>query len=69
MYFVDLEPAGTLGALAIVPLQIRKFQLVRPSEDDICWMQETLDGESRKFGAAVEMQSDGCLAVSWNVTG
>jgi len=69
MYFVDLEPEGTLGALAIVPLQIRKFQLVRPSEDDICWMQETLDGESRKFGAAVEMQSDGCLAVSWNVTG
>ena len=66
MYFVDLEPAGTLGALKIIPLQIRKFQLVRPSEDDICWMQETLDRESRKLGVAIEMQSDGCFAVSWN---
>jgi poly-gamma-glutamate capsule biosynthesis protein CapA/YwtB (metallophosphatase superfamily) len=66
MYFADLDPAGTLGGLAIVPLQIRKFQLVRPSKDDICWMQETLDRESCRLGASVKMQSDGCFAVSWN---
>ncbi len=41
MYFADIEPAGTLAALEIVPLQIRNFQLVRPSKEDICWMQQT----------------------------
>ena len=31
MYFADIEPAGSLAALEIVPLLIRNFQLVRPS--------------------------------------
>ena len=28
MYFAAVEPAGTLAALEIVPLQIRNFRLV-----------------------------------------
>jgi poly-gamma-glutamate capsule biosynthesis protein CapA/YwtB (metallophosphatase superfamily) len=65
MYFADIDPAGTLAALEIVPLQIRKFQLVYPSKDDICWMQHTLDRESRIFDASVEMRSEGHLALRW----
>jgi poly-gamma-glutamate capsule biosynthesis protein CapA/YwtB (metallophosphatase superfamily) len=65
MYFADVEPAGTLAALEIVPLQIRKFQLVRPSAEDIRWVQQTLDRETRKFGAGIKLRSDGRLMLSW----
>lgn len=40
MYFAELEPSGTLAALEMVPLQIRNFRLVRPSEEDIRWTQK-----------------------------
>jgi poly-gamma-glutamate capsule biosynthesis protein CapA/YwtB (metallophosphatase superfamily) len=65
MYFADIQPAGTLAALDIVPLQIRKFRLVRPSADDIDWMQQTMNRESGKFGAAVAPGADGRLVLSW----
>jgi poly-gamma-glutamate capsule biosynthesis protein CapA/YwtB (metallophosphatase superfamily) len=65
MYFADIEPAGTLAALEIVPLQIRKFQLVYPSKDDICWMQHTLDRECRRFGTCIEVQPDRYLTLRW----
>jgi poly-gamma-glutamate synthesis protein (capsule biosynthesis protein) len=67
MYFADITPAGTLAALEIVPLQIRNFRLVRPSEQDISWMQQTLDRESRRFGPAVTLSPHGRLALSWKV--
>ncbi len=65
MYFADIDPAGTLAALEIVPLQIRKFQLVYPSKDDICWMQHTLDRECQRFGTGIEVQPDRSLALRW----
>ncbi len=65
MYFADIEPAGSLAALEIVPLQIRNFQLVRPCKEDICWMQQTMDRQSRKFGAGVALSPDGRLSLSW----
>lgn len=65
MYFADIETAGRLAALELVPLQIRNFQLVRPSEQDVAWIQQTLDRESRKFGAAISRREHGRLALSW----
>jgi poly-gamma-glutamate synthesis protein (capsule biosynthesis protein) len=65
MYFADIAPAGTLAALEIVPLQIRNFQLVRPSEDDVGWMHRTLDREYRKFGVAVAMKPEARFTFSW----
>lgn len=66
MYFADLAPDGrTLTALEIVPLQIRKFQLVRPSRPDIDWVEERLDRESRTFGAHVQRTPAGRLALVW----
>jgi poly-gamma-glutamate capsule biosynthesis protein CapA/YwtB (metallophosphatase superfamily) len=69
MYFVDVEPAGTLAALHLVPLQIRNFRLVRPSEQDVVWMQRMLDRESRKFGAGIALGADGRLTLSWRHAG
>ncbi len=64
MYFADVKPGGTLAALEIVPFQIRKFQPVRPSKQDISWMQLALDRESRKFGARIALNPEGRLTLS-----
>jgi poly-gamma-glutamate synthesis protein (capsule biosynthesis protein) len=69
MYFADIDPAsGKLTALEIVPLQIRRFQLVRPSRENIDWMRQTLDRECRRFGANIVPTSNGRLALSWPST-
>lgn len=66
MYLADLEPTrGDLAALEMVPLQIRKFQLTRPSRQDIHWLQGTLDRESKKRDARVKLIADGRFALTW----
>ncbi len=65
MYFADIAPAGNLAALELVPLQIRKFQLVRLLADDFSWLHQTLDREYRKFGSSVAAKPEGGFIVSW----
>ena len=66
MYFVDIEPTSKdVVALELVPLQIRRFQLVRPSPPDIDWLRQTLDRECQRFGARVAPAADWRLALSW----
>lgn len=66
MYLADVDPArGDLAALEIIPLQIRQFRLTRPVRHDIEWLQQTLDRESRRFGARVELMSNSQLALAW----
>jgi poly-gamma-glutamate synthesis protein (capsule biosynthesis protein) len=50
-------------ALDLVPFQIRRFQLVPASEPDRHWLQQTLDRESRCYGAFVELSNLGQLRV------
>jgi len=65
MYFVSIDPAaGECVALAMVPLQVRRFQLTEPTRSDFEWVRATLDRECGKFGARV-IANDGELAVSW----
>lgn len=64
MCFADIQPVGNLGALKIVPLQIRNFHLIHPSKQDIYWMQQTLDRESRKFGVGFALNPDGRFTLS-----
>lgn len=66
MYFVDIEPeAGRVAGLKIVPLQIRRMQLVRPSRGDFEWIGQTLDRESRQVSTRIEPDGEGALAASW----
>jgi poly-gamma-glutamate capsule biosynthesis protein CapA/YwtB (metallophosphatase superfamily) len=66
MYIGDFDPgSGALVALNLVPLQIRRFRLIRPSSDDAGWLRQKLDHESRKLGAAVVPAPDGRLTLSW----
>lgn len=62
---VDLTSADLL-ALEMVPFQIRRFQLMHASHDDVAWLQQTLDRESRRFGAGVTLTQKGRLALSWS---
>jgi poly-gamma-glutamate capsule biosynthesis protein CapA/YwtB (metallophosphatase superfamily) len=67
MYFADIDLATrALSAIEIVPLQIHKFILVRPSGPDIAWMRQTLDRESRKLGTRIAVIAPGRLALSWS---
>ena len=64
MYFVDIAPVhGALIALELVPLQIRRFRLNRPSASDVELLQQTLDRESRRVGTAIVTASDRHLSL------
>jgi poly-gamma-glutamate synthesis protein (capsule biosynthesis protein) len=66
MYFASIDAATReLTELEITPLQIRRFQLARPSAADASWLRESLDCESRAFGARVQSQPTGRLRLSW----
>jgi poly-gamma-glutamate capsule biosynthesis protein CapA/YwtB (metallophosphatase superfamily) len=66
MYFVTLSPlSGKLARLEMTPMQIKRFRLNRPSVADIRWLQSTLDRESRKLGAAVELTEENHLRLRW----
>lgn len=65
MYFVDIQPTGAVAAVELVPLQVRKFQLVAAAARDVQWMQQTLDRESRNFGTSIALGPQGHLTLSW----
>jgi poly-gamma-glutamate synthesis protein (capsule biosynthesis protein) len=65
MYFAGIDAStANLVSLEIVPLQIRNFQLVRPSRRDVVWLQQTLDRESRRLGPTAVLDETGRLVVS-----
>jgi poly-gamma-glutamate synthesis protein (capsule biosynthesis protein) len=67
MYFATVDAVSAdVVSLEIAPLQIRNFRLVRPAQEDIQWLQQTLDRESRRFGARVALRDDGRLVLSRN---
>jgi len=69
MYFAGVDAASAnVVSLEIVPLQIRNFRLARPSIQDVEWLQQTLDRESRNFGAGVVLNEDGRLVLSCNLS-
>jgi poly-gamma-glutamate synthesis protein (capsule biosynthesis protein) len=54
MYFPGVDGSrGALTSLQLVPLQIRRFRLERPSADDGRWLRDTLDRISKPFGTRV----------------
>jgi poly-gamma-glutamate synthesis protein (capsule biosynthesis protein) len=62
MYFPTLDAgSGALTALAMVPMQIRQFRLVRPSTSDLRWLHQTLARESAPFGVDIVNDRDRVL--------
>jgi poly-gamma-glutamate synthesis protein (capsule biosynthesis protein) len=63
MYFADLNlKSGSLHALKLVPFQIKNFRLSIPSQRDIEWVGQTLDGQCQQVGTRVILHSERHLA-------
>ena len=64
MYFADIDvTSGDLLDLEMVPLQIRRFRLERASVEDVAWLAEVLDRESRRFATQIDVRPDGMLVA------
>ena len=64
MYFptVDAE-SGALVSLSMVPMQMRRFRLQRPSADAVDWLASTLQRECSKLGTHIARQTDDTLEL------
>jgi poly-gamma-glutamate synthesis protein (capsule biosynthesis protein) len=66
MYLVTMDPSTReLVRLEMTPLQIRRFRLSRVAREDARWFRKTLDRESAKLGADVELDAHGRLNLNW----
>jgi len=64
MYFVTVERATTAVLdVEIVPLQVKRFRLVRPAHVDVDWIQRTLERESRRFATRIIRRDDRHLSA------
>lgn len=60
LYCVDLDrESGALSRLEVIPFEIRRFRLQKPTDEDRDWLLGTLDRECRQFGAALRPSEDG----------
>jgi poly-gamma-glutamate synthesis protein (capsule biosynthesis protein) len=67
MYLPTLSAgSGRLLSLTMVPLQLRRFRLVRPSSGDAAWLYGMLNREGRAFGAAVTQDEAGRFSLTWS---
>jgi poly-gamma-glutamate synthesis protein (capsule biosynthesis protein) len=66
MYLADIDRASAaLVRLDMVPLRIRRFQLVHAARADTAWLQQTLDRECRSSSARVMLDQDDRLSLLW----
>lgn len=66
MYFPTLEVStGRLVGLAMVPMQMRRFQLCHADEAGVDWLRDTLSRISHRFGCSVEIQPPSVLSLRW----
>jgi poly-gamma-glutamate synthesis protein (capsule biosynthesis protein) len=62
LYFPLLDcESGALAELRMVPMQIRRLGLRRPSEADVLWLMEKMNRVA--FGASIERDQDGSLCL------
>jgi poly-gamma-glutamate synthesis protein (capsule biosynthesis protein) len=67
MYFPTFDASsGRLMRLTLVPMQIKRFQAVRPGPPDCRWLAGILNREGRRFGTRVESAGDGMLSLKWD---
>ena len=64
MYFVTLEAAtAKLCSLAMVPLQIKQFRLLRAPAQDAEWLRKTLNREGKWTGTEILYDRENVLLV------
>lgn len=66
LYFPQLDPeTGSLQNVWLQPTKVQQMQLRRPPAEDLDWLQNTLNRESRSFGAKIDRRGDGVLQLRW----
>jgi poly-gamma-glutamate synthesis protein (capsule biosynthesis protein) len=65
MYFPAIDHSGDLMRLDMTPMRVCRFRLQRASSEEASWLAATLDRESRKLGARVELDANGRLSLRW----
>lgn len=64
LHLADLDAAsGELVRLRMVPMQLRRLRLARPSREDVRWLAATIARCSAPFGSSVELERDGALLL------
>jgi poly-gamma-glutamate synthesis protein (capsule biosynthesis protein) len=64
MYFPTVSTdTGELIDLRLVPMQLRRLRLTRPSAADGRWLRDSLARASTPFGTRIELAEDGSLTV------
>lgn len=58
-------PDGPLADVRLVPMQTRRFQLVRASAEDARWLCERLNAEGTPFGTRFRLEADDSLRLAW----
>lgn len=65
MYFVTMDfITGNLVSLVMIPMQVRRFRLNYAHSDDVRWLQQVMDRESRLLGGRIEPVNDRSFALS-----
>jgi poly-gamma-glutamate capsule biosynthesis protein CapA/YwtB (metallophosphatase superfamily) len=67
LYFASIR-CGTLSALRMVPMRMRRMRLERAQEDEAKWLRSTVEQISSRFGTRVSATADGVLtatALGW----
>ncbi len=66
LYFPTLDPSdGRLVGFRIARLRMRRFQLIRASQDDADWVRATLTREGEPFGTWAEPGPDNTITLRW----
>jgi poly-gamma-glutamate synthesis protein (capsule biosynthesis protein) len=63
MYFARFGAGGSLQALEMVPMRVRRFRLERASAAERRWIAATMSRESARLGTAIQLQ-DGSLRAA-----
>jgi len=65
LYLLDLDPAGGLQRLEIVPTRLRRLRLERADASAREWLREIFGEGGRALGTAVQQQPDGHFLLRW----
>ncbi len=63
MYFPAFNARGDIAALRLVPMQIRRMQLATAPKEDVRWLRDMLNRESKNLGVQFEATTQGDIVA------
>lgn len=66
LYFVKVDVAhGHLVSMKLVPTEVKRFQITRPTKKDRHWIEKVLNRECGHFGNRVKWADSDALSLIW----